>query len=995
MFMMELKPEQDSIHEFSSDLSPISFHSSFYPVQEKLEKWVDRFPQSIDRSIMSDLYLLYLVATRKYLDHRNSTHLFRLILSIHLMQKKLLRKDTFFSNVRHIEIRWIPTTLRFPFSSRPVLSCLIGFNALDKYELFDEENIVLTLQKHFPGLRLVKESSYHHTSQHKNLKIFYFEIEKKDGSPFSLHEKSLLKNNIEEKIKNNIQKLSPALYIGNNEEEVFKNILVLSQEIQTLQDLPQACINLDQQTGKEIVFRVTLVYISPFHRFSLKEYFFNVSFVSQRLLTVRQLEDHPIEAHIFHLHLPRDTSLVRADGSLDFYSARQKVATLIKNAIGEFRDYNGGIIIKQQEIFQGFKERFPAIADSDTNIMETFFYGLSPLEKQAVVHQDILATLFNYFLENRKQKLPKDSAYSFKVYNNELHTFLVVKGNNSLTKNISAFLKEQAFRAHDITYNIVETPEEVFLNCVFLQQEAAQSFIEALRQSLNEWERKLKNRQVLRIASEYSLISMDPRIGGDENSGDILRLLFEGLTRYDRNGNIFNAVAESIEVSPDSRQYTFKLRMCLWNDGSPVSAYDFEYAWKKVLSPDFKTAFAHRFYPIKNAREAKEGKVSADKIGIHVLDDRTLKVELVHPTPYFLQLTAHPIYSPIHRLIDQQYPQWPYQCEKNYPCNGPFQLKINHPNQGYQFVKNPFYWDTQQIILDEISITLTNASQANQAFQKKELDWTGNPFGAWHSFYTPGKEDKIISLPNSFVCWCVFNTMYPPLRNRKLRQAFAYAIQRDQIVSNAYMPLNPAYSVIVPFGNKRPSSPFPDFDPDKARKLFHEGLQELNLSIQDISPISIVFHEKGIGEYVALCLQKQFKECLGITCEFEPLSWNKVFHKMTKSDFKMGLMHWTSRIEDPILTLNSFKFAHEETNFAKWEHPEYQKLLNLSEQEINLFQRSSYLHQAEEFLSKDMPIIPLFYQSSQTLVNKDIQVNYKTPGGPFDIARSYYQNKEI
>ena len=63
--------------------------------------------------------------------------------------------------------------------------------------------------------------------------------------------------------------------------------------------------------------------------------------------------------------------------------------------------------------------------------------------------------------------------------------------------------------------------------------------------------------------------------------------------------------------------------------------------------------------------------------------------------PYFLQLTAYPLYSPIHRVMDQQHPQWPYQCERNYPCNGPFQLKINQPAQGYQLIKNTLYWERQ------------------------------------------------------------------------------------------------------------------------------------------------------------------------------------------------------------------------------------------------------------------------------------------------------------
>ena len=317
------------------------------------------------------------MATKKFLNHRKPIHLFRLVLSIYIMQRKLLRATAFSSNQRKLHFRWMPTSLLFPFSSKPVLGCLCAFNSLDKYEFFDEENLILALQKNLPEIKLVKESSYQHSSQYKNLKIFYFEIEKKEGNPFSLQERKLLKNKIEEKTKNSIQMLAPTL-IGNNEEEVYKNILVLSDEIQTLNDLPQACINLNQQTGKEFVFRVTLVYISPSYRFSLKDCFPNRTFISQKICTVKLLEDHPVEAHIFHIHLPRNSSLLRSNGSLDFYSARLKVAAMISGAIGEFRDYNGGIIIKQQELLYSFKQRFPEIADSDPGIMETFFYALIP-----------------------------------------------------------------------------------------------------------------------------------------------------------------------------------------------------------------------------------------------------------------------------------------------------------------------------------------------------------------------------------------------------------------------------------------------------------------------------------------------------------------------------------------------------------------------------------------------------------------------------------------
>ena len=204
-------------------------------------------------------------------------------------------------------------------------------------------------------------------------------------------------------------------------------------------------------------------------------------------------------------------------------------------------------------------------------------------------------------------------------------------------------------------------------------------------------------------------------------------------------------MAEHIEISPDCKTYIFCLRRTHWNDGSLVSAYDFEYAWKKVLSPDFQTAFAYFFYPIKNAKDAKEGRCSVDNVGIKVINEQTLQVSLSRPTPYFLELTAHTIYSPVHRSIDLQYPQWTSASQKNYPCNGAFQLNINEPNHGYYLVRNPYYKNKQSILWDQVVMTCMNGIKAFQSFQKKEVDWIGNPFGSWHPHYNLEEEGQVLS----------------------------------------------------------------------------------------------------------------------------------------------------------------------------------------------------------------------------------------------------------
>lgn len=973
--MIDLRIEQEPFRNVAYDEQlSLVLHPTFHVVYERLKKWLARFPLSVDHSVFNDLTLLYLLSGKKYLDHRTPAHLFRLVMSIHLMQKKLLKQATFSPNLRHLEVRLLSTNLMFPFAHKPVLGCLIGFNLLDRYEVFDEENIVLALQKFLPQLRLVSESSYCHTSQHKNLKIFYFEIEQKNKELFSLLEQSLLKNNLEEKVKKSIQTLSPTIFMAANNEEIYKNILVLSQELRSLQDLPQAYITFDQQTGKEIVFRVQLVHISPFQRFNLKEHFNNANFVSEKVLTVGHIEEHPIQAHIFRMHFPRDPSFLRADGSLDFYSARQNVVAMVFNAIGEFRDYNGGILIKQQELLDKFKDHFPEFSEKGTEFLEAFFYALTPMEKQATICPEILNQLFSYFLENQREKLPSDSIYSFKIFHSENHTFLIVHGSHhTLSDTISKVMQQQDFSPYDIAYNIIDTAEGVFFNCVLLNSTSteSESLIHIIQDTLQTWHEEMKARHILRVGLEYTPVSLDPRIGGETVSG-ILKLLFEGLTRMDQTGTIENGIAESIAISDDFKHYTFKLRRTFWNDGSPLTAYDFEYAWKKILSPDFKTAFAHPFYPIKNAKEAKEGNVSVEEVGIHVINDLTIEIDLIRPTPYFLQWTAHPVYSPIHRHIDQQRPQWPYQCEKNFPCNGPFELKINKPTQGFQLVKNNAYWDSDKAQIDQIALTPVTPGQALQAFQKKEIDWIGNPFGGWHSTYTSQEEDLVYTSPYAYVCCSVFNTAYLPFNNIKIRQAFAYAIDRSKITENAFFKIKPAFSVFLSHEQNQ-ATPFPDGNIEKARRLLDEGLRELNMSKKDLAPLSIAFLEKGIREHAATCLKEQITENLGIECQLDPQPWKTLFNNLTESRFQLGIIHWSSWVNDPSYTLGFFKTSKNPINLPKWEHTKYQQLLDLSENEVNLEKRLFYLRKAEEILNQEMPLIPLFYQPHKAMVRKEVE----------------------
>src|SRR5690625_2551697 len=181
-------------------------------------------------------------------------------------------------------------------------------------------------------------------------------------------------------------------------------------------------------------------------------------------------------------------------------------------------------------------------------------------------------------------------------------------------------------------------------------------------------EETLAEEQVLNVNIKEEPPSLHPGTSSDTTSSSVLDQVFEGLTRVNQEGEPEPAMAEDIEVSEDELTYTFKIREdATWTNGDPVTAEDFEYAWKWVLDPESAdTDYAYQLYPIKNAEEAKENGGSLDDVGITVEDDHTLIVELEQPTDYFLELTAFYTYYPLNKNVVEGNDDWALDAGEDY-----------------------------------------------------------------------------------------------------------------------------------------------------------------------------------------------------------------------------------------------------------------------------------------------------------------------------------------
>jgi ABC-type oligopeptide transport system substrate-binding subunit len=134
------------------------------------------------------------------------------------------------------------------------------------------------------------------------------------------------------------------------------------------------------------------------------------------------------------------------------------------------------------------------------------------------------------------------------------------------------------------------------------------------------------------------------------SSINVLRDIREGLLTFDAAGKLVPGVAASWTTEDSGRVYRFRLRPeARWSNGDRVTAADFVFAWRKALAPVTAAATAALLSPVENAREVLRGEVDVSQLGVQAVSEDQLLVRLEHPSPWFIEILAHPVSFPLHR----------------------------------------------------------------------------------------------------------------------------------------------------------------------------------------------------------------------------------------------------------------------------------------------------------------------------------------------------------
>ena len=456
-------------------------------------------------------------------------------------------------------------------------------------------------------------------------------------------------------------------------------------------------------------------------------------------------------------------------------------------------------------------------------------------------------------------------------------------------------------------------------------------------------------------------------------------MLFLGLVRLDSDQNPCLELAESYQASEDFKTYAFKLKDCLWSNGSPITAYDYEHTWKAALTPAYTSSCTNLLFHLKNGRKAFQGQISIDHVGVKAIDAKTLVVELEDSNPHFLNILAHSIFSPVHETMRYSPPNI-----SNLVCSGPFLLKHYVPQDKIILTRNKRYWNSAHVALDELHYFIVKElATALFMFEKKELDWLGYPLTRVPPESIPSLQAQGVlrTCPSAAIQWLFINTDRLPLNNPNIRKALAYSIDRQAIIKEILHldEITPALGLIPKITKKEKWHPwFKDNDIEQAQLLFEKGLHELNISKKDFPALKISYAVNQNSKILQV-IQQMWKKNLGIEVSFDFIEAPTLFSKWYSHDYDMVFLGWVIQYNDPTNMMEIFQYKDMEPNYTGWEHPEFIRHTLASIHASNENQRWEHIDEAERIFFNEMPSLPLYDHVSTYIEHPYVKGAHPSP----------------
>ncbi len=471
--------------------------------------------------------------------------------------------------------------------------------------------------------------------------------------------------------------------------------------------------------------------------------------------------------------------------------------------------------------------------------------------------------------------------------------------------------------------------------------------------------------------------SLDPHKTSTVYEANILRDLFSGLTAQDAKAEVIPGAAESWSVSPDGKTYTFKLRADgKWSDGSPVTANDFVFSWRRLVDPATAAEYAYMLSPVVNADDITGGKKKPEELGVKAVDDMTFEMTLNAPTPYILEMLTHQATYAVSKA-NVEAKGADFTKPGNLVSNGAYTLAEFVPNDHIKLVKNANFFDAANVKIDTINyIPTEDRSTAVKRLEAGELDLNDDIPTEQLADLRTKFGDQIKIGPYLGTYYYVFKIPKAPWDNVKLRHAVSMAIDRDYLAEKVWQnTMIPAYSFVPPgiTGYETRTTDYSEMSQIDREDAAKKVLAELGYGPGKPLKLEIRYNTSENHKNTAVAIQEQLKP-LGIEVTLLNTDTKTHYgHLEQHGDFDVARAGWIADYKDPENFLALCKTGTG-NNYSEYSNKDYDALMAAAAAESDPGKRMKDLSDAEAIgVARDLCVMPLLYYGYHNIVSSKIK----------------------
>jgi oligopeptide transport system substrate-binding protein len=519
-----------------------------------------------------------------------------------------------------------------------------------------------------------------------------------------------------------------------------------------------------------------------------------------------------------------------------------------------------------------------------------------------------------------------------------------------------------------------------------------------------------KSREERRTAGEVYVNlagdpNMDPTKQSDSASSVWLNHIYEGLLTRDKTGKKFvPGTAESMSVSADGKTYTFKIRKeARWHDGKPVTARDFEFAFRRLVDPKFASEYSFIAVTarILNAEDIIKGRKPVSELGARAIDERTFEVRLTEPVPYFPSLTAFGVFYPVRKDLVEKYGNKFSTDVESVVGNGPYALTRWVHESSMRLEKANTYWNRAAVMLHAIEAPLAlkdSGAEYNQ-FATGGLDTVN--LDRERLNLAQRETRPVRSYDNGAMVYFEINQRPGRLfSNAKLRQAMRLAINRAEFANRirAIPGTKPAFGIVPDYmPGSKPGSTFrkesglawKDGDIVAATRYIREYLDETKQA--RVPGFTILSGDSAALKTQMEYIQDHLKRIFDTEIKLDLLPPKTRIQKMRDGQFDIVWSGWTPDYLDCMTFMDLFTSTNE-NNQGRFNDPKYDAMIKAAQVEANPAKRVKLLIEAERYLVLDQAAVATLYQSAVPYLAADGLEGYvRVPGMDQDFRYAHWK----